>query len=77
MFDSVVKMLSDGINNCVSWFFTVLDSIQGDKAWNLIFAFIVAGFLTSLILPFIGYRVRAGESDKARISKTSNNKKGG
>lgn len=76
MFDSVVKLLSDGINNCVSWFFTVMDSIPG--AWRLIFAFICAGFLSSLILPFIGYRVRVGESDKVRaMYKENKSKKGG
>lgn len=75
MFDSVVKILSDGIRSCVTFFFAVIDSIQG--SWSFIMGFIIAGFLTSLILPFIGYRVRVGESDKVKANRTSNNKKNG
>lgn len=63
-FGAIVYLIQIAISNCSIWFNNIFDSIPG--SFKLVFAFIVAGFLTSLILPFIGYRVRAGSSDTAK-----------
>lgn len=80
MLDSVGDIISNAIKSTITWFFTVIDSITG--SWSFIIGFIVISFTASLLVTFVGARVRAGASDKAKEqkkakAKENKSKKGG
>lgn len=72
MLDSIGDLLSNGIKSTITWFFTFIDSVNG--SWSFITGFIAIGFLMSLLIPFIGSRVRAGYSNKAKAEKNTKTK---
>ncbi len=59
----VLKILMDGINACMGWFW---DLMTKSDTWAFYLTSFIIVCLGSLLIPFIGYRVRVGSSDTAR-----------